>query len=55
MILFTILLLTLALLAVVTVLAISAGGAAFIILFGDVIVCMFIIIWVIKRLIQRKR
>lgn len=55
MILFTILLLTLALLTVVTVLAISAGGAAFIILFGDVIVCMFIIIWVIKRLIKRKR
>lgn len=55
MILITILLLTLAVLAVITVLAISFGGAAVIILFGDVIVCMLFIIWIIKRLIKRKK
>lgn len=55
MILFTILLLTLLLITVITVLAISAGGAAFIVLFGDVIVCGFLIIWIMKKLVKRKK
>lgn len=55
MILFTILLLTLLLITVLTVLAISAGGATFIVLFGDVIVCGFLIIWIMKKLINRKK
>ena len=42
-------------LIVVTVLAISIGGSIAVILFGDVIVCIFIIVWIIKRLIERKK
>lgn len=55
MILSTILLITFIVLMVTTVIALSAGGAAFILVFGDVIVCMAIIIWIVKRLIKRKK
>ena len=43
------------LLSVITVLAVAVGGTAFIILFGDVIVCIFIIAWIIKRIIKKKK
>lgn len=55
MILTTILLITFIVLMVTTVIALSMGGAAFILVFGDVIVCMAIIIWIIKRLTKRKK
>lgn len=55
MILFTILMVTLFLLMCATVIAISIGGAAFIIVFGDVIVCVAIIIWMVRRLTKRKK
>ena len=55
MILFTILLTRLLILMVFTILAIGAGGAAFIIVFGDVIVCMALIVWIIKHLFGRKK
>ena len=55
MILFTILLTTLLILMVFTILAIGAGGAAFIIVFGDVIVCMALIVWIITHLFGRKK
>lgn len=54
MFLFIILLLILLILTVITILAISVGGAAFILLFGDVIVCIFIIAWIIKLLAKRR-
>ena len=54
MILFTILLLILLILIIITVLLVSIGGSAFIIVFGDVIVCIFIIAWILKKLITRK-
>lgn len=38
------------LMIVVVVAAISIGGATFGILFSDVIVCVFIIGWIIKRI-----
>lgn len=50
MILFTILALTLIILLVITVVMVSVGGSFAIILFGDVIVCIFIIGWIIKKL-----
>lgn len=37
------------------ILTISAGGAIFIIVFADVIVCVLVIIWLIKKLIGRKK
>lgn len=42
-------------LLVISVAAIVAGGAGFIIIFGDVIVCAFIIAWIVKKLVNRKR
>lgn len=55
MILFIILLLIVAILTAITVLAISVGGAVFIILFGDVIVCIALIVWIMKRRINKKK
>lgn len=55
MILTTILLITFIVLMVTTIIALSVGGAAFILVFGDVIVCMAIIIWIVKRLTKRKK
>lgn len=55
MILTSILLITFIVLMVTTVIALSMGGAAFILVFGDVIVCMAIIIWIVKRLTKRKK
>ena len=55
MILLTILLLTLLILVGVTIFAISLGGAVFIIIFADVIVCALFIVWLVKRLIGRKK
>lgn len=55
MILFTILLLIVILLTVITILAVGAGGAVFVVLFGDVIVCIFLIIWLMKRHITKKK
>lgn len=54
MILFMILLLMLVILTVFTVIAIAIGGSAFIVVFGDVIVCIFIIAWIIKKLAKKK-
>lgn len=55
MILFTILLLILLILIAVGIVAFSAFGAGCIILFGDVIVCIVLIIWIIKKMIKRKK
>ena len=38
-----------------TILAVSTFGAAGIIVFGDVMVCAVLIIWILKRLIDKKR
>ena len=42
------------LLAVFTVFAIAVGGSVFIVVFGDVIVCIFLIVWIIKKLFKKK-
>lgn len=55
MILFITLLVTLLVLAVIVVLAIGIGGAAFIIVFGDVIVCILIIVWIMKKILKRRK
>ena len=39
----------------VTVLAISVGGSIAVILFGDVIVCIFIIVWIINKIVKRRK
>lgn len=55
MILMAILLLTLLMLTAFIVLIAGAGGAIFTVLFSDVIVCIFIIVWIIKKLANRKK
>lgn len=55
MILFAIIFFTLFLLMAFTVISIAVGGAAFIIVFADVIVCVAIMVWIVKRLIGRKK
>lgn len=55
MVLFTILLLTLALLMVFTVAIVSAVGAAGIVVFGDVIVCIVFLVLLIKFLAKRRK
>ena len=54
MILFITLLIMALLLAVFTVFAIAIGGSVFIVVFSDVIVCIFLIVWIIKKLFKKK-
>lgn len=54
MILITILIAILAILAVITFVIISVGGAVGVILFGDVIVCMIFIVYLIKKIFKRR-
>lgn len=49
LVLITIILIGIVMAAVVT------GGVGFIVLFGDVIVCIFILIWMFKKLLRKKR
>ena len=55
MILFTILSIMLVMLIVTAVVVLAVGGGAFIIVFADLIVCAFVTIWIIKRLIKRRK
>ena len=55
MILLTILILTLIMLIIFTVLAISTAGAVGIVIFGDVIVCIVFIVLLIRYLIKRRK
>ena len=55
MVLFIILLLILVILVVIGIIAVSAFGAGIIILFGDVIVCAAIIIFIISKIIKNKK
>ena len=54
MITFIILAITLIALAIFTVVTVGTVGAAGIIVFGDVIVCIVLIVWISKRLVNRK-
>lgn len=55
MILFTILLIMILILAVVAITVISVGGSAFLVIFGDLIVCIAIIVFIMKHLIEQKK
>lgn len=55
MILFAILLIIVLLCVAVIVLGAGTFGATFILLFGDVIVCIAIIIWLMKKLFKRNK
>lgn len=55
MILFTIGLLILILLTVFVIAITSVVGAGALIIFGDVIVCAFILAWIIKTMLKKKK
>lgn len=55
MILFIGLMLALIFAVAMTVLAITVGGSIGIVVFGDVIICVLIIIWIIKRIATKKK
>ena len=55
MVLFLILLLTIIILLAIVVIAVSVGGSIFIVVFGDVIVCIFLIGLIIKHLLKRRK
>lgn len=55
MFLLLILISMLLLLVAFVVLAVSIGGSIAIVLFGDVIVCILIIVWLIKKLIFKRK
>lgn len=54
MVIFTLLLLITLILVVITAIVVSIGGAVGIILFGDVIVCIAILVWLMKRVFKKK-
>lgn len=53
MITFIILLATLLALALVAFILFSVGGIAFLVVFGDVIICTLIIVWIFKRIFRK--
>lgn len=55
MILFVILLMIALILTGFVLLTISLFGAGFIIVFGDVIVCIFIIAWIMKKIFGKNK
>lgn len=55
MVLFAILLITLLVLTLVTVVAVGIGGAAFIVIFSDVIVCIAFIVLIMRKIINKRK
>ena len=55
MILFALLTIIALLLTIFVVLSIGIGGATFIIVFGDVIVCIVLIVWLLTKLFKRNK
>lgn len=55
MVLFTVITLTVIILAILAIIAFSTVGAASIVVFGDVIVCVLVLVWVLKKLVFKKR
>lgn len=54
MITFTLLLIALIVVAIISIISIIIGGAGFIALFGDVIICG-LIIWLLVKLFRRRK
>lgn len=54
MITFSILALVLALVTIIGLLVVAAGGTVFFVIFGDLILCICIIVWIAKRLGKKK-
>ena len=55
MITFTFLMITLAVLAVALVITLLTGGVAFAVVFGDLIICIGVIVFIVKIFGKRRR
>ncbi len=55
MITLSLLLITMGILLIVTFFSVLAGGLAFIVAFGDVIVAILIVVWIVKRIFFHKK
>lgn len=55
MITFIMLVMAIALCAIVAVIALMAGGTAVLVVYGDVIVCVLIIVWITKKIINKRK
>ena len=55
MILFSILAIILAILVVIAIAVLAVGGAAGIVIFGDLIVCIALIVFLMRIMIKRKK
>lgn len=55
MVLFVILLITLILLLLFVITAVGAGGAIFIVVFGDVIVCIALIALIMRWILKKRK
>lgn len=55
MVLFCILAIILLILLLVVAVSVSTVGAGAIIIFGDVFVCIFIIVWIMRKIIKKKK
>ena len=55
MVLLIILFILLMILAVLAVAALVIGGTVGIVLFGDMFICIFVTVWIIKKLIKKRK
>lgn len=55
MVLFTTLLILAAVISIIALMGLVAGGVAFIVVFGDLIVCVGIIVFITRWLFKRKK
>lgn len=55
MVLFTVLFIIALILLMLGIAALAVGGTAFIVVFGDIIICVLLIVWLIKKLFFKKR
>jgi hypothetical protein len=53
MLLFTMLLFILVVLAIVAILIVGTGGIVFALVFGDLIICVFIIVMIVRHFINK--
>jgi hypothetical protein len=53
MITFTILLIAAVIMAIFTIFALLAGGGIFVVVFGDLAVCVFMVVWIIRRILGK--
>lgn len=52
---FLVLIMILLIFLIITAVIVALGGSVFILVFGDLIVCIAIIVWIIKKITKKKK